>query len=401
MKKLACVTIIVIASFLVVLSTSAADVVKFGITEIQSGSFKYLGDRVIWGVEAAIKEANEEGGLLRKKIELVIEDNQLKPEMAVQQVEKLILQDGCEIIIQGCSSKVGLAIAEVMPRYKKIWLNINARAMAITGEKFTPYTFRTCSNAAVVARTLAQYFSKQKERKFFLINQDYSWGHDIARYFERFIKQLTPDAQIVGKEFHQLFNEDFTPCISALQASNADYVITGNWGADLLQLIVQSRGLGVSSPFGCAFLDDDSILSQIGNQALGCVSASEYMLGVDTPTARAMEESFYRNSGGKQMAVGSFVSYRGTKMYIAAVRKAGTFETDAVIKAFEGLTWEGPPGTATMRCQDHQILTPMVLGKVVERTKYYSFPYMRPIAIIPAEEVSMTPEESGWKPWTR
>jgi branched-chain amino acid transport system substrate-binding protein len=398
MKRTTVVMLLLMAFFICTSSVFSAEVVKFGVTEIQSGAFKPVGDRQIWGIETAVKETNDAGGLLGKRIELVIEDNQMNPEMAVQKVEKLILQDGCDVIIQGSSSKIGLAIAQIMPRYKKIWLDIGAMAMAITGEKFTPYTFRTCPNAAMLAKSLAQHFSKKKDKKFFLINQDYSWGRDITKYFEKFINELAPEAQIVGKEFHKVFNEDFGPYIGKIQTSDADYVITGNWGADLSELIAQSRASGMNLPFGGTFLDDDFVMSEVGEEAIGCVTASQFILGVDNPRARALEESFYKNSGGKQMAFSSMMAFIGTKMFIEAVKTAGTFETEAVIKAFEGLTWEGPAGTITMRSQDHQAQFPMVLGEVVESTKYFSFPYAKPIAIIPAEQVSMSPEESGWNP---
>jgi len=401
MKKFALMMVVLMVFALIASSAFSAGVVKFGVNDVRSGPFKPVGDRMIWGVETAIKEANEAGGLLGKKIELVIEDNQLKAEIAVEKVKKLILQDGCQIIIHSTSSAVGGAIAQTMPRYKKIYLNTGAMAMGITGENFTPYTLRTCPNAGMLAKGLAQYFSKKDYKKVFLINQAYSWGYDIAKYFEKFIKELAPDTQIVGKEFHKVFNKDFTPYIKKIQASGADYIITGNWGADLAQLIVQSRALGMNRPFGSTFLDDDDVMSIVREKALGYVTVSPYILGVDNPRARALEESVYRNSGGKQLVFVTMLSYIGTKMYIEAVKKAGTFETEAVIRAFEGLTWEGPAGTITMRKEDHQYQFPMVIGEAVESTKYYPFLYVTPVAIIPAEQISMTPEESGWKPWKK
>ena len=92
-------------------------------------------------------------------------------------------------------------------------------------------------------------------------------------------------------------------------------------------------------------------------------------------------------------------AYIGTKMYFEAVKKAKTFETEAVIKAFEGMAYEGPIGTITMRKEDHQAQSPVVIGEVVKKTKYYDFPYLKPVMVIPAAEVSATLEESGWKPY--
>lgn len=377
----------------------AADVVKLGVDEVRSGAFKSNGDRIIWGIKAAVKEANDAGGILGKKIELVIEDNQMKGEIAVQKLKKMILKDGCQIIIQGSSSGVGGAIAQQMPRYKKIYLDTCAEAIGITGKNFTPYTFRTCLNAGMHVKGLAQYFGKKGYKKVFLINQDYSWGYDVAEYYEKFIKMIAPDTQIVGKEFHKVFNKDFAPYISKIQASGADYIISGNWGTDMTQLIVQSRNLGLKIPIGCCFLDDDAVMAVARESAMGCIQANMYLLGVDTPKARAFEDTFYKSSGGKWPSFVIMEAYIGTKMYFEAVKKAGTFETEAVIKAFEGLTWEGPVGTLTMRKEDHQNQTPVVIGEVVEKTKYYGHPYVKPVDIIPADQVSMTLEESGWKPY--
>ena len=130
MRKIGLVLAIAAALAMVATTALAGGVVKFGVNEIRSGAFKSNGDRTLWGIEAAVKEANDAGGLLGKKIELVIMDNQMKGEIAVRNVKRMILEDKCQVIIQGSSSGVGGAIAQTMPRYKKIYLDTNAEAMA-------------------------------------------------------------------------------------------------------------------------------------------------------------------------------------------------------------------------------------------------------------------------------
>ncbi len=381
-------------------SVYAADTVNFGVCEIRSGAFKSNGDRTIWGIETAVKETNDAGGLLGKQINLVIEDNQMKGEIAVQKVKKLVLKDDCKVIIQGSSSGVGGAIGQAMPRLKRIYLDTNAEAMGITGENFNPYVFRTCLNAGMHVKGLAYYFAKKtQKRKVFLINQDYSWGYDVAKYFEKFIKDYSPDTQVVGKEFHKVFNKDFAPYVSKIQASGADYVISGNWGTDLTQLIVQSRKLGMNLPIGCTFLDDDGVMSIARDAAMDCIEANMSILGVNTQKAKAFERNFYKNSNGKWPSFVIMEAYIGTKMFIEAIKKAGSFETDKIIAAFEGMEWEGPIGTIRMREEDHQAQTPVVIAEYIGKTKYYDHPYLTPVMTIPREDVSLTLEESGWKPW--
>ena len=388
--------------FLMGATVWSADTVNFGVCEIRSGAFKTNGDRTIWGIEAAVNEANDQGGLLGKQIKLVIEDNQGKGEIGVQKTKKLVMQDDCVVVIQGSSSGVGGAIGQAMPRLKRIYLDTNAEAMGITGENFNPYVFRTCLNAGMHVKALANYFgTKTKLRKVFLINQDYSWGYDVAKYYEMAIKQFSPETQIVGKEFHPVFNKDFAPYISKITASGADYVISGNWGTDMTQLVVQGRKLGMKIPIGATFLDDDGVMGIAREAAEGCIQANMYILGIDSDKARQFEDTFHKYSDGKWPSFVIMEAYIGTKMFIEAVRKAGSFDTDKIIETFEGMTWDGPIGPITMRAEDHQAQSPAVIAEYAPKTKYYDFPYLKPIMTIPASDVSVSLDDSGWKPYER
>ncbi|MCF8104474.1 MAG: ABC transporter substrate-binding protein [Desulfohalobiaceae bacterium] len=402
-KKITIVLALVLAVlFSTGLSWATDDVVNFGICEIRSGAFKTNGDRTIWGIKAAVKEANENGGLLGKEINLIIEDNQMKGNIAVQKVKKLVMKDDCVVVIQGSSSGVGGAIGQAMPRLKRIYLDTNAEAMGITGENFNPYVFRTCLNAGMHVKALANYFAHETDlRKVFFVNQDYSWGYDVAEYYENAIKEMAPDTEVVGKEFHPVFNKDFASYVNKIISSGADYVISGNWGTDMTQLVVQSRKLGMDLPIGATFLDDDGVMSIAKEAAKGCIQANMYILGVDTERAREFENTFHKYSDGKWPSFVIMEAYIGTKMFIEAVRKAGSFDTEEIIKAFEGMTWEGPVGTITMRKEDHQAQTPAVIAKYAEKNKYYDHPYLTPVKIIPAEDISLTLEESGWEPWKK
>ena len=249
MKKMVFLLAIVMGVTMGYTKVQAADPIYFGFNDVRSGPFKSNGDKFLLGVEVAVKELNKAGGLLGRPIELVVEDNQMKPEIAVQKLRKLIQSDKCEVIFQGSSSAVALSISQVMPRYKKIYIPVAAFAVDITGKHFQPYMFRTDANTAIQAKTMAIYIGKRKElKKVYMINMDYAAGHDAADYYEKFIKEIAPDTQIVGKDFHPIFNKDFAPYISKIKASGADYIYTNNWGTDQIQLIIQARSLGLKIP---------------------------------------------------------------------------------------------------------------------------------------------------------
>ncbi len=378
----------------------AADPIYIGFNDVRSGAFKSNGDKFLQGVEVAVKEINKAGGLLGRPLELVIEDNQMKPEIAVQKLRKLIQSDKCEAIFQGSSSAVALSICQAIPRYKKIYVPVAAFAMDLTGANFSPYIFRTDANVAILSKTMATYVGKQRNlKKVYMVNMDYSFGHDVANFYEKFIKEVAPDTQIVGKDFHPMFNKDFAPYISKVKASGADYLLTCNWGTDLIQLIIQARSLGLKIPFaGILQADINALAAMPGDEAVGNYAVASFVPGLDNPEAKKLENSFYEKAGVWPVEQ-IWYAYKGVVLWAEAVKKAGSIDTDKVIKAFEGMKWNGPTGPVTMRAQDHQLMQPMIAAQVVKKTKYYDFPYLKPLQIIPAEQLVYKPEDYGWKPY--
>ena len=193
MKKMVFLLAIVMGVTLGYQKAQTAEPVYVGLNEVRSGPFRMTGDRVLSGLEVAIKELNKAGGVLGRPVELVVEDNQLKPEIALQKLRKMIQSDKCEVIIQGSSSAVSQSLSQVMPRYKKPLLAVCSFAMDLTGKHFNPFVFRTDANAAMMTKSMALYIGKQKKefKKVYMINQDYSFGHDVADFYERFIRDFS------------------------------------------------------------------------------------------------------------------------------------------------------------------------------------------------------------------
>lgn len=401
MKKLVVLSMVLFGVILGFQKTQAADPIYVGFNDALSGAFKTNADRHFIGMNVALKEINRTGGLLGRPVEMLTEDNQMKPEIAVQKLKKMILSDKCDVIFTGGSSAVALAISQAMTRYKKIFVVNGCYAVDLTGEHFNPYFFRTDANYVTMPKAMAMAMGKKKEfKKVYMINQDYSAGHDAADYYERFIKEIAPETQIVGKDFHPMFNKDFGPYISKIKASGPDYVFTNNWATDLIQFLIQGRSLGLKVPVAGLLQGDVNALAALpGDEAVGNFGVLTFYLGLDTPEAKKFEDWFYEKSGGAWPVEQSWLSYKGMMLYAEAVKKAGSIETDRVIKAFEGLKWNGPVGTVTVRPKDHQAMQPMIVGQVVKKTKYYDFPYVKPIQVIPPEQLDYKPEDFGWKPY--
>ena len=271
----------------------AADTVNIAMIDPISGPFKDIGDRSVWGAQFAVDEINAAGGLLGKKVKLMPEDSQLKPDVAARKAIKAILQDEAQFIFQLTSTAVAQALMDVAEKNKVIYVNFGAESDFLTGAKFTKYMFRTCFTTANRSRAYAEFFKTKPWRKFYLINMDYAFGHAVSDDFKATMSKI-PDLKIVGEDFHPLATKDFGPYISKILASGAEIIFTGNYGTDLQTLIKQGAQMGIKARYATYFMDDDVQLPNIGQAAVGSFVNSTYMPTVDTPQNKAFLQRWHK-----------------------------------------------------------------------------------------------------------
>ncbi len=376
----------------------AADHMKIVFIDPLSGPFKEVGDRHVAAIQFAVDEINSKGGLLGKKVELITEDGQMKPDISARKAIKAVLQDGANVIMQDQSTAVAKAIMDVSQKYNVVQVSHATYSDSLTGKDFSRNFFRTCYTTGQYARAFAAYFKTKPYRKFYLINMDYVFGHAVADDFIAAMKKALPDVQIVGNDFHPIATKDFGPYISKFIASGAEIIYTGNWGTDLEVLMKQGTQLGLRARWASNQLDDHVILSNIREPAIGSIVVSMYSPQVETESNKALMEKWHRKYRDTKypwptLPVGQV--YNGCMFFFEAVKKAKSLEPDAVIKAWEGMEYNGVMGKMTMRACDHQTLQPLIMSEIEAKSKFYPFPYLGKPTIIPPEQVMLLPQETG------
>jgi branched-chain amino acid transport system substrate-binding protein len=387
----------------------AADTIKIGQIDPFSGPFEYAGRMYYNGIKFAVDEQNAKGGLLGKQIEIIKADSELKPDVATRRAKKLILEKKVNFISTGTGSHIAIALNKVATGYKTIMINYGGMSDIIQGEEFSRYAFRVCQNSYNFTSALAQLMATKPYRKFYIICQDYAWGHDVAKAFKEQIKRYLPDAQVVGEDYHPLATKDFGPYITKVIAAKADAVFTGNWGPDARLLVKQARSLGLKAPypFVMTFGVDPYVEQELGDDSVGIHGAYDYTLRVDTPENKAMIAKYHAlHKNSKDVLdwwpVGSTGhTIFGWQMVFAAVEKAGSLDPEKIIAAFEGMRYKTPVGWWSMRKCDHQVILPM-FGGVIEagENPYFNgsilpdkkFPWLGPdIMTFSAEESAIPP----------
>jgi branched-chain amino acid transport system substrate-binding protein len=270
----------------------AAEPIKIALFDPRSGPFTRTGDTYAAAIQFLAEEINESGGLLGRKVEIIEEDSQLKPDVAVRKATKNVM-DGVKFIATGTGTHIALALQQVASKEKVIFVSYGAEGDEVTGKFCSPYTFRVSPNTEMRSLAIANFLATKPLRKFYTINMDYAFGHDAAKGFIRRTKQAMPDSQIVGEEYHPIANKDFGPYITKIIAAKPDVVFTGNWGVDLVNLIKQARDMGMKAPFICYYLNDPSqVLPVVLDTAIGSWGCEAYMETVRTPANKAFLQAW-------------------------------------------------------------------------------------------------------------
>ncbi len=376
----------------------AEDTITIIQLEPLSGPFKEMGDLAVAGVKFAIEEINETGGLLGRRISHLVEDSQLKPDIAARKATKAILEDEAQIILQNSSAAVARALMDVAQKQKVIFATFGAEADSLTGKDFNPYFFRACLTTASRSRAYAEFFKTKPWRKFYITSMDYAFGHALADGFKQALKKEIPGCKVVGEDTHPLGTKDFSAYLTRILASGAEVVFTGSWGRDLGELMKQSAQMGVKARYATYFLDDPVYLPKVGQPAVGSFVNSNYLPTVNTPKNKAFLDRWhqqYRDTKNPWPTSPIGSGYNAAMFLFETIKKSQSFEAEAVIKAWEGMAYDGLTGKQIMRACDHQILMPALIAEIQEKSALFPFPFPGVPVIAPLDRVAVPFKETA------
>src|SRR5512136_1820817 len=372
----------------------AADTVNIAVIDPLSGTMKDIGDRTMWGLQFAVDEINATGGLLGKQIKLIPEDSQMKPDIAARKAIRAIMEDKAQFIFHLTSTAVAQALMDVAEKNKVVYTMLGVESDFLTGKNFNKYSFRTCFTTGNRARAYTEFFRTKPWRKFYLMNQDYAFGHAVADDFKKVITKEIPDVKIVGEDYAPFGQKDFGPYISKILASGAEIIFTGNYGADVANLIKQGAQMGIKLPvrYATYFLDDDVQLPQTGQAAVGSFVNSTYLPTINTPQNKAFLERWhkkFKDTNHPWPAGNLGYSYNGAMFFFEAIKKAKSLDPEAIIKAWEGMEYNSLVGKQIMRACDHQIMMPGPIGEIQSKSSLFPFPFPGTPVMIPLDKVAV------------
>lgn len=359
-----------------------SDPIRIAYIEPLSGAFANVGDAGLKHFRFAADMINQAGGVNGRKFEIVPMDNKQSASESTELVQRAI-DEGIPFVTQGNGSNVASAIIEAVDRNNRrnpddrvIYLNYAAVDPALTNEQCSFWHFRFDANSEIKLEALTNYMAEQEEiKKVFLINQDYSHGQFISKTAKEMLAEKAPDVEIVGDVLHPIGQvRDFSPYVARIEQSGADSVITGNWGNDLTLLVRAAQSAGLDDlKFYTYYGGGLGVPSTLGEDSDGTLyQITEWHADVNVDEGLTEYEEWFNEFAERYPEIDWYYHrvYNQMHMLKKAIEKAGTTDAVPVAKALEGMTFESPTGTITMRAKDHQMLQPMYVSVLDADAKY-------------------------------
>ena len=341
------------------------------------------------------------------KFEIVSFDNKLSPAESLNAL-KAALDQGVRYIAQGNGSSVAGALIEAVNKHNErnpgkevIFLNYAAVDPDFTNSKCSYWHFRFDADTSMKIEAMTTFMKDDPAIKnVYLFNQNYSHGHQVAKFAKENLARKRPDIKIVGEDLHPLAQvRDFSPYIAKIKASGADTVITGNWGSDLALLVKAANEGGYNGKFYTYYTGVTGTPTALGQTGAGRVyqiAYSHYNMGGDM--GKWMGEF-------KQKFNDDFYTSSVVTIYNAlgeAMAKAKSTDPVKVAAALSGLKFKSYHGDVEMRKTDHQMQQPLWMTVWQKADKKFPYsPENTGMTLAPVKEfpsyVSSTPTSCQMK----
>lgn len=374
--------------------------IKIGVIYWASGPQAAAGWHLGVGAHIAADWINAEGGILGRKIQLLIGDETAGPAEIVKLIKKWVTEDKIEYLIGVNSSATAIAVAPVVEEELHIPLIIGAATTWRLFEEYVPkphYVFRACqSNVAetiLTIETMKKHYPKAV--RIAEIEPDYAYGREVSQVFKVALKKIWPEAEVVVECWPPLGTTDFSAHIAAISAAKPDIIFGSLIAGDCINFLKQAIAAGLHKT--CIFALKDAVMStmnELSPEILpeGSISSTRawwFEYPWNLPWRKEFVNECYKR-GGKYPQFEAIMTCTSLYIYKAAVEKAyaikGEYPTiEDICSCLEGLITPTPGGYRGIR-KDHEGYGIVTAG-IVKHAKKYPFGYtLDPIYIRPTDE---------------
>ena len=368
------------------------DKIVLAVLTDQSGVYADLsGKNAVEAVKMAVADFKAKYGdkAVSKNIEVVSADHQNKPEIANSKAQELYDRQKADLIVDVPTSSAALAVATVAKNKKKVFIDVGGATTELEGKQCNKYTFHYGYNSYMLAHGTGAEVTKDGAKSWYIIYPDYAFGQDMQKTFSKSIEDA--GGKVVKTDPTPFPNDNFSTFL--LKAPNLDpkpqVIGTMHAGGDLVNLVKQYneyklKDKGVGLAVGLLVITD---IHSLGADALAGTRYTDMWYWNLDDKARGWSDKFQAKAGQRPTS-NMAGNYSAALQYLEAVQRAGTDDSDAVVKQLEGYTFDDIfARNATIRAQDHLLLHDAYLGQVKPAGEVKEdWDYIKVLKTIPAAE---------------
>lgn len=352
------------------------------------------------GVILAVDEFNAKGGVLGRKVELLVRDDKLKPDESARRAKELIEKDQVHLMIGSLGAHTQLAINEQCKLAKTIFMSISKSNELTMAKDVSPYTFGEAANPYIVTQALGPWVFENLGKKWFFLAADYSFGWQLTEGHRKIGKELGfIEAGLIN---HPLGTADYTSYFPKILAAEPEVLILNNFGKDQLNSVKQINEFGLKKKMKvvCSVFLFTARLGA-GDEPFEDVHGGTtfyWELADSIPTAKTFVTN-YRKRWGRPPTDYAGYAYSGMRGLLSAVGRAGQMDTKKVILKLEGHEYDHYKGKQWFRAWDHRSMQDIFIIRsksAKERTGEWDL--FKPLHTVKAkDQLERSPEEMGFK----
>ncbi|MEM1317681.1 MAG: ABC transporter substrate-binding protein [Pseudomonadota bacterium] len=321
-----------------------AEPVKVGMITTLTGGGAGLGVDVRDGFMLAVKQSGN------SNLSVVIEDDQRKPDIAVQLADKMIQSEQVDILTGIIWSNLAMAVVPSATAQGKFYLSPNAGPSVLAGSGCHPNYFNVAWQNDNLHEAAGAYANDAGFKKTFILAPNYPAGQDALTGFKRMFQ-----GEVASEIYTKLGQTDYAAEIAQIRASGADSVFFFLPGGMGIAFMKQYAGSGVDTPLvGPAFSFDQGILQAVGEAALGVKNTSQWNKDIDNPANKAFVESFQAEYGRLPSLYAS-QGFDTANLILSAMKEASVKDADAFRAALKAANFDSVRGDFKFNTNQHPI----------------------------------------------
>ena len=227
-----------------VVKSLADDPIKIGLDNPLTGTFAALGKNELIGCQLAVEQINAKGGILGRKVDLLVEDSTSgDASTAVQKATKLVERDKVDFLIGNINSALAQAIANYTFEKKVFHIVPGGHIDSVTGTQCHWNVFRVCNTTRMETNSVSKLLLSSYGKKWYFITTDYAFGHGLQAGFEASLKEA--GGTELGNDFTPLGTTDFSANLIKAQSTNPDAIVLLLAGDDMINCLKQAVQFGL------------------------------------------------------------------------------------------------------------------------------------------------------------